>query len=105
MHALSSVWAQLPDKDVAISAACTSRQTQKELKALIWTCQHSILGGRTCCHKVACPVNCCKWTRKVCNTLNDGGKPAHVRVGRTWEEGFNLAAKLPCVIFIVLEAD
>ena len=69
---------------------------------------HSILNGRTCCHKVACPVNCCKRTRKVCNALNDRGGPAHVRPGRPWEpgqEGFNLAAKLPCAIVPVLEAD
>ena len=36
MHAFSSIRAQLPDKDVAIRAACTARQTQKKLKAFIW---------------------------------------------------------------------
>ena len=71
-------------------------------------CPHvtqSILDGRTCCHKVACPVDCCKRSRKVCVALDDRGEPAHVRLGRTWEEGFKLAAVLPCVIVPVLEAD
>ena len=42
---------------------------------------HSMLDGRTGCHKVACPVYCFKWTRKVYNALNDRGEPAHVRLG------------------------
>ena len=65
----------------------------------------SILNGHTCCHKVACPVDCCKRTRKVCSALNDRGEPAHVRLGGIWEEGFDLAAELPCLIVPVLEAD
>ena len=60
---------------------------------------------RTCCHKVACPVHSCKWLRKVCDALNDRGEPDHVRPADTREEGFNLAAELPCVIVPVLEGD
>ena len=104
MHAGSTVRAQLPDKNVALTAACTS----KEAEGFHTECphvMHSILDKHTCCHKVACPVNCFKWTRKVCSALNDGGEPARVRLGRTWEEGFDLAAMLPCVVVPVLEAD
>ena len=35
-HQLHAVWEQLPDKDVAIRAACTSRQTQKKLRSFLY---------------------------------------------------------------------